>query len=205
MAFQSVPETAEIDIIFTYNNVICQNVHYARLPGGYTLTDLQAMADAIDLVWPVTIVNDVPAEVVYLRTEVRGLEFINDQVAEQALSTGPGTDPGAPLPNNVTFAIKKGSGKTGRSARGRTYWIGIPRSKLDPLDENLLDSLYVTGLVNNVIAIKNSINSVGLWEAVIVSRFSEGVKRTTGVTFPWITTGFTDLRVDTIRGRLPSA
>lgn len=205
MVFQPVPETAEIDIIFTYNGVTVQNVHYARLPGGYSLADLQALADAVDLVWPTTTINDVPAEVEYVKVEVRGLEFENDQIAQSDLSAGPGTDPTAPLPNNVTFAIKKSSGLTGRSARGRVFWIGITKSKIDPEDENLLTTTFEATVVADIDFIRVTIASVGLWEPVLVSRFTGGEARAEGKTFPWISTSSTDRRVDTHRGRLPSA
>lgn len=203
MAFQSVPETAQIDHIFTMNGVTVQNVHYARLPGGYSQADLQAVADAVDLVFDLSYKNDMTDEVAYVRTEVRGLEFENDVTAETNTSAGVGTLVGTVSPNQVTFSVKKSSGLTGRSARGRTYWIGIPRTVLDATNENLITVAYADALVANLDAMRNTLNSVGLWKAVLVSRFSDGVKRPFGVTFDWNTNSFVDLRVDTLRGRLP--
>lgn len=203
MAFQPVPEVAEIDHIFTLNGVTAQNVYYAKRPGGYALADLQALADAIDLVFPTTMNNDMPLEVTYVRTEVRGLALENDQVATQALSTGSGTITGGVAPNQVTFAIKKSSGQTGRAARGRTFWIGIPRANIQVPDENLITSAYAVSIVADVNFIRNQISTVGLWEAVLVSRWLNGVKRAQGVTFPWLSVSNNDLRVDTLRGRLP--
>ncbi len=203
MAFQPVPETAEIDIIFTYNGVTCQNVFYARIAGGYTLAQLQALADQIDVNWQGTWRSEQPAEVTYVRSEVRGLAVENDLVASQNLSTNPGLHAGQALPNNVTFAIKKESGLTGRSARGRTYWIGIPGTEREATDENILLSPYVALLVANVDAIRTSIIAVPGWTPVLVSRFAGGVKRAQGETFPWVSTTNIDRRVDTQRGRLP--
>lgn len=203
MAFQSVPETAEIDHIFTLHGKLVQNVHYAKLPGGYNLGTLQALADAIDTVFAITFINDVCNDVSYLRTEVRGLEDENDLTAFQDAGAGVGTHAGESLPSNVTFALKKGSGLTGRSARGRTFWIGVPRNELVITDRNLLEALYITGMIANVEAVRNLINSTGSWEAVIVSRFSNSEKRALGVTFDWTGTVNVDDRVDTHRGRLP--
>ncbi len=204
MAFQSVPDTAEIDMIYTYNGVTVQNVFYARLVGGYALTDLQAVADKIDSIWPVTFITEQPSEVIYLRTEVRGLENENDLVAVQGISSGTGTHPGVALPNQVTFSIKKTSGLTGRSARGRCYWIGIPRDQLEDADENQLKAAFVLAIVADIDFVRTSIETVGLWEAVLVSRFANSLKRAEGVTFPWKGTTFVDVRVDTNRGRLPA-
>lgn len=203
MGFQPVPETAEINMVFTCNAVTVQNTFYGRRVGGYVLADLQALADAVDLAFPATWVSDMPPEVAYVRTDVRGLALENDLLATQNLSAGVGTHLSSALPNNVTFAVKKLSGFTGRSARGRNFWIGVPRDQLDDLNENLVDSAFAAIVVANIDFIRATINGVGTWSAVLVSRFADKAKRTTGVTFPWISTTNTDLRVDTSRARLP--
>ncbi len=203
MAFQAVPDTAEIDTLFSLNAVIVQNVYYARLVGGYSLADLQALADKVDLQVHGTWKPQAPPEAIYIRTEVRGLAFENDQVAEQDLSNGPGGHSGAALPNQVTFSIKKTSGLTGRSARGRTYWVGVPDNVLQAANENLVQSAWAASAVAAIGFFRTAIASVGLWEPVLVSRFTDGAKRTEGETFPWTGETNVDLRVDTNRGRLP--
>lgn len=204
MAFQKVTDTAEIDHIFTLNNVGVQNVYYAMLVGGYGQGDLQALADVIDAIFLTTFATECPPEVTYMRTEVRGLAVENDLVASQSAGTGNGTSIGAALPNQVTFSIKKTSGLTGRSARGRTYWIGVPRTEIDNTDENFVLAAFAANVVANIDFVRTQIATVGLWVPVLVSRFSGGAKRTEGVTFPWTGTSNVDLRVDTNRSRLPS-
>lgn len=206
MAFQSVPDTAEVNMIFTMNGVIVQNVFYAELSGGYDEADLQALADKVDLAFPSTWQTEMPPEVSYVKTEVRGLAFANDIVVESTTSAGVGTATTAVLPNNVTFAIKKTSGLTGRSARGRTYWIGIPRGKLDPDDENMLLVAYADEIVANVDFVRTLIEAVPAtaWEPVLVSRFADKAQRDEGKTFPWTGTTRVGLGIDTQRARLPS-
>lgn len=204
MAFQSVPDTAQIDIVFSLNGVVVQNSFYAHHPGGYSLANLEALAADMDQVIPITWQPRQPVEAVYLRTDVRGLDEENDLVATNNDNTGPGDDATESFPNNVTFSIKKVSGKTGRSARGRTYWVGIPRNKVQPTNENLLQTVYVDLIVAAVDTIRTNIDGVGTWEAVLVSRFAGGVKREFGETFPWIDTTNVNEVVDTMRGRLPS-
>ncbi len=204
MAFQAVPDTAEIDIIYALNGEIVQNVFYATMPGGYVLADLQALADQIDLQVQGTWKAQQPPEAVYVRTEVRGLAFANDKTAQQSLSAGPGVHGGAALPNQVTFSIKKTSGFTGRSARGRTYWIGVPNGILLPSNENLVSSVWAAATVSAVGSIRSAIGSVGLWEPVLVSRFTEGAQRPVGITFAWVGETNVDARVDTNRNRLPT-
>ncbi len=203
MAFQPVPDVAAIDVIFTLNGVTVQNTHYALLPGGYSLTDLQALADKIDLTFSATVAPDSPPEVTYVKTEVRGLAVINDLLAEANVGTAVGLHSGSALPNQVTFAIKKLSGFTGRSARGRIFWVGVPDNTLQPTNENLVTATWAANVVADIDFIRVQIETVGLWQAVIVSRFTLGVQRAFGVTFPWVDTTNVDLRVDTHRGRLP--
>jgi len=204
MAFQKVPRTVEIDHIFTLNGVTVQNTHYAQLPTPYSQADLQALVDMIDLVFPGAYQPHMPDEVTYVRSEVTGLDAPNDLTASQNLSTGDGTNVGTALPNNVTFAIKKSSGLTGRSARGRIFWIGIPETEVKPSNENLIEAVYIASLVANLAFMRTSISSVGLWQPVIVSRFFNSAKRTEGATFPWISETNVNDRVDTHRGRLPN-
>lgn len=203
MPFQPVPETAQIDIVFSQNGVIVQNSFYARHPGGYSIVNLQALADDIDTAVPVTWLPRMASDCTYLRTDVRGLANANDLVATQDANSAPGDDPISPLPNNVAFAIKKTSGLTGRAARGRTYWLSIPRDKLDSSNENLVDATYITNIVGAVGSIRTNINSTGNWEAVLVSRFLNNEKRTEGETFPWTGENAVNNIIDTQRGRLP--
>lgn len=203
MAFQAVPEVAQIDVVFTQNGVTMQNSYYAKHPGGYSLANLQALADDIDTAIDAVMLIRLPDTCDYVRTDVRGLAVENDLVATQNANAGPGTDAADPLPNNVTFSIKKTSGLTGRAARGRTYWPAIPRDKVNSADQNLLDSTYAAVLVSVVGSIRTNIDSTGNWDPVLVSRWLNNVKRAVGVTFPWTGESSVNLVIDTQRGRLP--
>ncbi len=203
MAFQKVVDTVEIGIIYSQNAVIVQNTFYAKMVGGYLLADLVALAASVDAFVQGNWKAQQVTEAIYLRTEVRGLAVENDLVTSNSDSTGPGVLVSPPLPNNVTLSIKKESGLTGRSARGRTYWIGVPQDRLLTANENLLEAAYVVDVVAAIDQIRGAINSVGTWQAVLVSRFTAGAPRSEGVTFPWITTSNVDTRIDTLRGRLP--
>lgn len=203
MAFQRVTDTAEIDIIYSMNGATVQNVFYAALVGGYTLANLDVLAAAVDAQVQGTWKALQPIDAVYIRTEVRGLAAENDLVTSNNTNTGPGVDASAAIPNNVTLAVKKTSGFTGRSARGRTYWIGIPRDKLTNANENLLIASYVDFIVAAVDSIRTAIIGAALWTPVLVSRFAEGVQRDEGLLFPWAGSVAVDNQVDTLRGRLP--
>lgn len=202
MVFQPAVDVAEIGVIYTYNGVGVQNVFYGHAPGGYVLLDLQQLAGAVDGAVGGGWLAQQPSEAVYLRTEVRGLTVENDLAATDLTLAGPGTDTNPPLPNNVTFAIKKLSGLTGRSARGRSYWIGIPTNSTIPTDENQLATAYVASIVANIDLVRTSIQALPNWDAVLLSRFTGGVKRASGKTFPWIGSVAVNERIDTQRDRM---
>lgn len=200
MAFQSVPETAEIVIRYSQHGETYNNVLHAKLVGGYALADLQALADAVDLGVAAEWLPHQTDECLYNDTTVRGLEFENDQEAVAFVSTGSGAVIAKSNPGNVTLSVKKGSNKTGRSARGRLYWIGIPVTQLSA-NENVL----TVGAVFDIVAAVNNLrididNTV--WKPVIVSRFSGGVARPVGITFDWTVTTAVNDNVDSQRSRL---
>ncbi len=203
MAFQKVVDTVEIDVIYDMNLEAVQNSFYASLAGGYSLADLDLLAAAIGVTVSTIWLPAQNADAVYLRTEVRGLAVENDIVSIDSAGAGPGLLGGVPLPNNVTLAVKKSSGFTGRSARGRTYWIGMPQNKLDVANENQVIAPYVVDIIGAVDAVRLSIIAATSWVPVLVSRFAGGVQRSEGKTFPWIATSNVNNVVDTLRGRLP--
>lgn len=204
MAFQPVVDTVEIDIIYALNGEFVQNSFYAKMVGGYLLADLEALAANVDARVQGTWKAQQAVEAIYVRTEVRGLALENDITASDSTSAGPGVMPSAAMPNNVTLAIKKVSGFTGRSARGRTYWIGPPRGQLDAANENLFIITYVSDVVDAVDSIRDAIGDVVPWQPVLVSRFAGGIQRDEGETFPWIGCESVNTIVDSQRGRLPS-
>lgn len=200
MAFQSVPLTAEIVISYEGNNVTSNNVLQAKLGGGYDLADLEVLAAAVDAA---VVADWLPLQTLdqdYLSTTVRGLEFANDQETVNNDGTGPGGDTNAGLPGSVTIAIKKSSGLTGRSARGRMYWIGMPKSEL-AANENFVLLSYVVDVEDAVEAMRAAIAAT-VWDPVIVSRFLDGAPRATGATFSWIATVAVNENVDSQRRRL---
>lgn len=202
MAFQSVPETAEIVIKYTGSGSNMVNVFAARRIGGYTLQQLQDLADGIDtevgLEWLPLQTEDVD----YVSTTVRGLENENDLEAVSTSNAGPGEviEPGNA--GNVTFAVKKASGLTGRSARGRLYWIGLVQSNL-ATNLNQLDTAPAAAIVDAVDEMRLRIGTEG-WAPVIISRFKDGVKRDTGETFNWNSSESVNIDVDSQRRRLLS-
>ncbi len=200
MAFQAVPDGAEIVIQYLVNLQVMKNVLHAFKPGGYNLTDLTTLATIVDANVATAWLPDQTLDAAYINTTVRGLAAENDQEVSVNASAGVGLLATQALPGNVTLAIKKTSGLTGRSARGRVYWIGLAREQLDT-NENFTTIAAKDAIVANVNSMRGSISGT-VWTAAIVSRFLNGVKRATGVTFEWTGTEAVNTAIDSQRRRL---
>ncbi len=200
MAFQPVPDAAQITVVFVQNGEDIVNTANAELLGGYNLVDIAALASAVDSEMSISFLPQMTLDAAYLRTEVRGLAVQNDLLVIESAFAGPGLITSKGLPNSVTLSIKKSSPFTGRSARGRWYWIGMQAAALTS-DENVYIDAEATARVSAVENLRQAINAT-VWTAVIVSRFSNGVQRPFGETFDWVATSKVDNRVDTQRGRL---
>lgn len=202
MAFQSVLHTAEAVTRFSLNGVILTNTHYFEHPGGYDSDDIINLAGDVDEWVGAEWIPLMLTSTNYLSTVVRGLELENDDTAEADASAQAGTNSKVPLPNNVSFALKRSSSLTGRSARGRIYVTGIGQGDL-AADENFLATAVAEAFRDALETIPSYVSGNG-WTPVIVSRYSGGVKRVLGVTFPLVAWSFTDTRIDTRRDRLPA-
>lgn len=201
MAFQRVPETVEAAINFSQQSVPMQNTFHARMIGGYAQQDLEDLADALDEVVDTYWLPLWSTQLTYSGVTVRGLDSIVDLEASNGDSAGTGGISGTPIPNQNAFCVKKLSGFTGRSARGRVYIGGLITANLDA-NENFFGGAAAANWVAAVDAVKDAMDGLG-WIPVIVSRFSDGAKREEAVTFEWVTTAYGSLRIDSRRDRMP--
>lgn len=201
MAFQSVPETAEVVINAICNNQAVTNTFYARKPGGYTLSDVEALAQAAHAVYSADMLDVMAIAYILNGATARGLEFENDVEFEYLPGVEAGVVASNPLPNNCVFCVKRSSAFTGRSARGRVFIGGLTQSQLGT-DENFLLSSVAASIVTALNGMRTAFSAAG-WTEVIVSRYHAGVKRSFGVTFTVIGYNNVDLRIDSQRNRLP--
>jgi len=202
MTFQSIPECAEVVIHGLGGSKAIANVLGFWKPGGYDLTDLQNLADAIDIAVGADYLPFVAAGSAYTVTVARGLENIVDLSASASTQAGPGTMAGTfELPSNVTFCVTLRTGLTGRSARGRFYSWPFADSGLSAVDT--VTTTYADGIKTFVNACKVAGASAG-WTMSILSRRSAGALRPVGVHYDVTNIDYRNRTTDSQRGRLPS-
>lgn len=200
MAFQACPNCAEVTVVFTANVERVANVFHAEKPGGYDQADINALANLVDQYAASQLLPIMSEDVKYEMVEVRGLDSPNDLIDQDGTNSAFGAVLSAALPNNVTLSLKKTSGFTGRSARGRWYCVGIPTDMLTA-NENVFDATDVDAWVAAVDRIRFEVEQ-STWNAVILSRYANGVLRDEGETFPWASVVAVNENVDSQRRRL---
>jgi len=201
MAFQSVPDCASAVVHFTQATQEVVNVLTFAYPGGYDQSAIDALAVAMDAAVGTYWLPLIHAGVNYDGVTVKGLENIIDLFDIETTNAGPGTSSGGTQPNNVTWAMRFVTGATGRSSRGRMYVVGLPSNQVDNSNDTITSgraTAWQTALVNT----ENDVAATG-WIHVIVSRFTGGAQRPTGVYRVVTGVGWHDLGLDSQRGRLP--
>jgi len=202
MPFIPVPNTAQVEVVARIGAETVQNVlHYS----GGDNTDpiaLTNLAGAINLLWETHVAPLISNRVV--GSVVSAIDLSTQFGAGvEVLSTWSGGIDNAvdeALPNNVALAFKKSTGLRGRSFRGRIYHYGLTESQvaLNTVDTTVRANLEVA--YNQLITV--TAGSVD-WTMQVVSRYSEGAPRATGIATPVIDIASVDGVVDTQRRRLP--
>jgi len=199
MPFIPVPDTVQLEIRGTLAGEQVENTFYYLSAGTIDQTLLDAITLAADT-YVTAEIGQFSTNFVYRESYARDL---SDSTFLSSLLPATGTPTGAftgPRANNETFAFKRTSGFSGRSARGRIFWMGIADGMC--ASANLVDPAWSNPTVDWLEALDAVIALEGV-TPVIVSRYNAGVPRTTGVTYPLLTWTYTDLRIDTLKGRLP--
>lgn len=204
MAYQRVPETVAIVYVMDLNSHEYGYRFYAKKSGGYDQAALTALATTMDAAGGGQFAGIQSAGDAYLRTEIIGLDAENDLSASNNNNAVIGSIGYYPLPMNVAFCITQRSGYSGRSARGRFYFAGIPRSfRQDIVNQtDLLYSVYADAILAVVDGIRSAIQGLGIWDPVLVSRYHDGAKRDEAVLFPWLTSEYRTLKLASQRRRL---
>lgn len=201
MSFQSVPDCASAAIHFTQaGKDIINRLTFAKA-GGYDQTDIDALAARVDATVASDWLTQIVSTCAYTGTEVKGLADLIDLSAINLDGAAAGAHNGNPLPNNVTLAMRFTTGATGRSARGRMFIVGLPDNKLDS-STDIVDNTFASAWLDAVSAMQDAAALDG-WLHCVVSRFTGGSPRTTGVYRLVTAVSYFNRFSDSQRGRLP--
>lgn len=200
MAFVPVPNTVQVEAIYEWNGETVENVFYVESTAAWSESGI---SDILELIRDIIGQDLLPtlSSAIQLVRLVGTLLTAVDSISV-VLNVSPpmsGEVVAESLPNNVAYTITFLTAQRGRSFRGRNY---VPGLTIDSVVSNNIVAGVRTALLAFYTNLRAAIVSSG-YEMVVVSRISNGVERTTGVTTP--ITGFTtfDTTVDSQRRRLP--
>lgn len=200
MPFIPVPNTVQVNVVYLMDDQEVENTLYYEKSTGVDATDLASLVETLNAF----IVSEL---IPFLGNTIQLIRLVGVllDAADSLLyvsTTGlpvSGGAAGAAAPNNVALCMSLRTGTRGRSFRGRNFIPGIPK---DLITENTVGSGSVTAYeeaYNGLIGVAGDDG----WQQVVVSRFSGGAPRVTGVTTPITAAFVVDPTVDSQRRRLP--
>jgi len=201
MPFIPVDNVAQIEFLFRLDSQSIENTYYVTRFAALDLAALTEIAD-IGLAW---LASDYFPQLSNLITCV-GVKVTDLTNAFAGTYTAV---PGSPLaggvaqpsePGNVALCIKHLTGSRGRSFRGRSYVPAIPHTSMT--GTNTINATFANAMVDAFQAL-DADYVAAIYTPVVVSRFSGGVSRITGVATEILNHAYTDLTVDSMRTRLP--
>jgi hypothetical protein len=201
MAFVPVPDTVMVEAIYEWDGQIVENtMYFERLAGATAEADITGLLNIV-LDTITTELLPLLASAIKIVRLVGTLLDAVDAIAVTLTVSPPivGGDAAESMPNNVTYCVSFITAQRGRSFRGRNY---VPGLTIASVNGNTISSTFRTGLL----AFYSELKAAAIadeWEMVVVSRFSNGEERGTGVTTPINAFTTFDATVDSQRRRLP--
>lgn len=199
MAFIPVPNTAAVVVAYTYAQQRMINTYHIEGGSPWDLGGLTLLATTVRDWFVNFLLPRLSSDGVYLEAIATSLESVS---APQFTLSEPAPLPGgtltAVLPGGTALVVSWRTALRGRSFRGRSYVSMLPQSALA---QGRFTTAYLTLMTTSFEQLPLDIAAQG-WELVVVSKFTAGAPRVTGVTTP--VTGFSiDNDPDSQRRRNP--
>lgn len=205
MPFVPTPGVAEVKFSHTINGAPDKGwvLHYTRDGGeAWTVDTLEDLNQALVAWWNLRQKPLMHSSTRLDRIRSRDISTLNSFQAETTAGLPiSGTRAGVSVPNQIVLSVKKITGFTGKSFRGRIYQFGfvqadlgtpvlVTNAFLNSVEQAWADSLLIVGALDN-------------YNHVLVSKYSNGNPRIEGQIALIQSMGVVDQRVDTNRKKLP--
>lgn len=200
MPFIPVPQCVELVANYIWDSQAVATVLHYQKPGVAAFADLLDLAENACADFETNIIPLMSPTVTLNSVKVIDLDTVISPTAESSFGLpANGGQSGASLPNNVACVVTKRTMFRGRSFRGRIYHFGIPETSVTG---NLVSGTYVTSMLAGYNALKVITTTLGNWEMVVVSRYTNNNPRESGI-FSSVVSMDSDGVVDSQRRRLP--
>lgn len=200
--FIPVPNVAQVELVFQISSAIAENIFHVRKSSPYSAADLIALRNLVDN-WDSTSYASRRSNTVSLfRIISKALDSLGSPVDDYGLPTPRfGGTAASAVTNNTAFALKKATGLTGRSFRGRLYFVGLPATVVEAGTQTVsavAANLIVAALNTLITSLAAAGHTLG-----VVSYMSNGAWRSEGLFTPVTGWVYTDRVLDSQRRRLP--
>lgn len=199
--FIPVADTASVELIYALNQEIVENVFHVQKGTPYSLSDLQAVRGIVNT-WDAAGGATYRGANSFLnRIRTRALDSVGAAFEDYTLPVArQGLQGGSALPGNATWCLKKATLSSGRSHRGRWYYVGLTSAFFGTTADNIsaLAAANVLATLNSLIAAL----AAGGHTMVVVSYVSNKTCRPIGITTPVTQFVAVDNLIDSQRRRL---
>lgn len=209
MAFQPCPGIASVEMVYGIYGEIAENVYHVHNTSTWTSSQMDSVAAAFRNIWetdwrPVSSPSTFQFKIII--TDLTTATGLRNVYSYTTNNQGSGT--GVGLPNNVTIAVKHGTGLRGRSSRGRSFWMGLQE---DQVSGNTLNAATEASILVGYSALLGAVTALTGMTLVVLSRFSgvdpvthKPIPRANGIGTTITGFSFVDGFVDSQRRRLPA-
>lgn len=189
------PGIITLDAIWTQANEPVENTYHYRFGGTIDIALLNAIAETYED-WVQANQFLFSSDCAWIKAYVADLTSTSSASVEYNPGAPiDGTDPGAALPNNVTWALKRLTAKKGRANRGRIYWIGMTAADLDPSSQQITAARATLRVTAGLALMAAQLTDNGVQEVVY--------HKAAGTGTDVVSYGYSDLFLDSQRRRLP--
>ena len=200
MPYIPVPNTAQLEMVYSWDGQVVQNVlHYVKA-SPWDIAQLEALSDVCIAKFGTALDSILPTTLTLI--QVRAIDMSSETAEVYTNTAGlplAGTNVSPSMPNNVALCITKRTALRGRSYRGRIYHPGL-------VDAYVTNSTVNSDAVTGIITAWNAYltHDIGEDDAnlCVVSRYTNGNPRSEGVA-NLVTNLTSDGKVDSQRRRLP--
>jgi hypothetical protein len=201
MPFVPVPNTLQAELRFLWEGQRVENTLYFEGSAGVSPSLATDLGDALIGWWDTNFkaltTDTMSLEEVYLTDLTSATSFTVSDTSGLPLA---GTNVSDSSPNNVAHCVSFRTAQRGRSGRGRNYVGGITEADLDG---SVISALARAAHVVAYDILVGAGAFVPGLQWVVVSRFTGGAPRTTGLAIPITNVLSVDAIVDSQRRRLP--
>lgn len=201
MEFIPAPGVAQVEIRQRLFGQEVENVMYFKFDGATIPTPrLQTLALAVGNQWSVGILLLQSFEVSLREIYVTDLTTVTSPTYSYVFAPpGVGGSVANSEPGGTTLSCSFKTAVRGRSGRGRNYFIGVPRTQV--VGNQVLSGFAdaVTTAYNGFVGADN-VDTDFTW--CVLSRYSAGSPRPSGITFPVQSASVSNTAIDSQRRRL---